>query len=326
MSKGIKYAYSSVANNKMKQKWRKLFKRIFIVLTILGLLFLHFYVPRLITEIRNPIVELVRGNSLYTTRPSFKNNQLKGKYLNFKTFDNVELSSYLTYSSLDTIKGTIILLHGIRSNKECFIDLSAKLSKLGFNSVALDSRAHGNSGGNYCTFGVKEKKDISELISVLANQENITTNIGIWGQSLGGAIGLQALGYDKRIKFGIIESTFSDFKTITNDYFNYHVGFNFKLLTNYLVNRAGKIADFDPKDAKPENYCKNIEQPILIVHGNKDKRINIQYAKDNFDKIPSNEKEFIEIENANHLNVWKIGGDKYFNRIIKFITKKTINN
>ena len=172
----------------------------------------------------------------------------------------------------------------------------------------------------------KEKKDICYLIIVIGKQESITENIGIWGQSLGGAIGLQAIGNDKRIKFGIIESTFSDFKTITNDYFSYHAGFNIRMLTNYLVYRAGKIAEFDPKDAKPIKYCENIEQPVLIIHGNKDKRINIQYAKNNFSKIPSSKKEFIEIENANHLNVWKTGGSKYFERVIKFIEENTVGN
>ncbi|MFT5055883.1 MAG: esterase/lipase [Pseudoalteromonas distincta] len=74
------------------------------------------------------------------------------------------------------------------------------------------------------------------------------------------------------------------------------------------------------------NIAKNIEQPILIIHGNKDKRINIQYAKSNFSKIPSSKKEFIEIENANHLNVWKIGGSKYFERVITFIEENTVGN
>lgn len=307
-----------------KNKRRKIVKQLFLVLMISGLLFLHFYVPRFITEINNPLVEIVKGNYLITTAPSFNNNQLKGKYLNFKSFDNVEFSSYLTYSSLNSTKGTIILLHGIRSNKECFIKLSSKLSKLGFNSISLDSRAHGSSGGTHCTFGVKEKKDVSELINVLAEQESITENIGVWGQSLGGAIGLQVMGNDKRIKFGVIESTFSDFKTITNDYFNYHLGFNINPLTNYLVDRAGKIANFDPEEATPNKYCEEIKQPIILVHGNEDKRINIKYAKDNFAKIPSKEKEFIEIKTANHLNVWEVGGDEYFERIIRFLEKNIL--
>lgn len=300
---------------------KKSIKRTFLILTILGVLFLHFYAPRFITEIKNPILKLIKENHS-TTNQKLENNNLNGKYINFKSFDNTELSSYLTYSSLDTVKGTIILLHGIRSNKESFVELSSKLSKLGFNSIAIDSRAHGNSSGTHCTFGVKEKNDVSKLIDVLMKQENITENIGVWGQSLGGAIGLQTMGEDKRVKFGIIESTFSDFTTITNDYFNFHLGFNIKPLTNYLVYRAGKIAGFDPKDACPKKYCKNIEQPILIIHGNKDKKVSIKYAKDNFAQIPSEEKRFINISNANHSNLWAIGGKEYFDRIIKFATKQ----
>lgn len=308
----------------MNKKKKRVFRKVFTLLLVLGGLFLHFYIPRFITEIRNPLLRIVKGN-YFNSSPKFVNNKSNGKFINFKSFDNVELSCYFTYSKLDTVKGTIILLHGIRSSKECFIGLSNKLSKLGFNTVALDSRAHGESGGVHCTFGVKEKKDISALINTLS-KEGIIGNIGIWGRSLGGAIGLQALATEKRIKFGIIESTFSDFKTITNDYFTYHTGFNSKILTSYLVYRAGKIAKFNPKDARPIKYCEKIEQPILIVHGDKDKRINIRYAKNNFSKIPSSKKEFIEIKNANHLNVWDVGGDKYFERIVKFIEENTIGN
>ncbi|WP_103867321.1 alpha/beta hydrolase [Aquimarina sp. I32.4] len=300
-------------------------KRAFILLVISGVLFLHFYIPRFITEIKNPLIETIKTKHIIAST-SFDTNKLKGKYIHFKSFDKTAFTSYLTYSNLDTVRGTIILLHGIRSNKESFVKLSKKLSLAGYNSIALDSRAHGQSGGTHCTFGVKEKKDISVLINLLNQQENITENIGIWGQSLGGAIALQSLGNDKRITFGVIESTFSDFKTITNDYFKYHVGFNIKPLTNYLIYRAGKIAGFDPDDARPITYCKKIEQPVLIVHGNKDKRINITYAKNNFANIPSTKKEFIEIKNANHLTVWKTGGDAYFNTTLEFIEESILRN
>jgi cephalosporin-C deacetylase-like acetyl esterase len=53
-------------------------------------------------------------------------------------------------------------------------------------------------------------------------------HFGVWGQSLGGAIGLQAIGFDKRIKFGIIESAFSSFKITVDDYFKLYAGFSMK--------------------------------------------------------------------------------------------------
>ncbi|WP_196889342.1 alpha/beta hydrolase [Aureivirga sp. CE67] len=302
-------------------KKRKLLKIAITLIAILAL-FIHFYVPRFITEIRNPLIEIVRGGNSKTISPKFEIENTNGKYLNFETFDGLKISSYITYSDHENPKGTVILLHGIRSKKEHFISLSQKLANQGYNSVAIDHRAHGESEGTHCTFGVKEKKDISKLLDVLEKEEKITENIGVWGQSLGGAIGLQAMGNDPRIKFGIIESTFTDFETIVHDYFQYHLGFKDELLTDYLVSRAGDIAEFDEEDAKPMKYCKNINQPILLIHGDEDKRINIKYGKENFSNIISSKKEFLKVDGANHLNVWKVGGEAYFEKVFSFLEYK----
>jgi pimeloyl-ACP methyl ester carboxylesterase len=300
----------------------KIIKRLLLVLIILGFILTHFFIPRLISEIRNPIVGLIKRNKNISHQlMTDQNLEIKSKTLSINSFDDVKLSARLTYSNLDSVKSTVILLHGIRSNKGYFIDLSNFLSKNGYNSVALDLRAHGESGGQFCTFGVNEKKDIQILVDYLYENENLN-HIGIWGQSLGGAIGLQAMGIDDRLEFGIIESAFSDFKTIVNDYFDLHAGFSFAPFSNYLVNRTGSIAEFNPNEAKPIEYCENIKQPILIVHGNDDKRINIKYGKDNFSKIQSTDKEFIEIDSANHTNVWKVGGKTYFDKVLLFLDKQ----
>ena len=203
---------------KPKQKKMKL-KSVIGIIFIIGILFLHFYLPRIITDIRNPIFSIF-SNYHSDKSPKFQDNDsIKGKHFDYQSFDGLKLSAHLTYSNLTTTKGTIILVHGIRSNKEHFIGISKTLSNKGYNAVAIDLRAHGQSEGTHCTFGVNEKEDISLLINVLEKQGGITKNIGIWGQSLGGAIALQSLASDKRIKFGIIESTFSDLHSITNDYF-----------------------------------------------------------------------------------------------------------
>ena len=303
------------------QKKRKIFRLSLISVVLIGLLFLHFYVPRFITEIKNPLIESFKSKQPLQTTESFKDSSLNGTALQITSFDGISLSCYISYSNTTITKGTVILLHGIRSRKEHFVALSERLANAGYNAVAVDLRAHGKSGGTHCTFGVKEKKDISKIIDYLITEEKIITPIGVWGQSLGGAIGLQAMGTDKRIAFGIIESTFTDFETITHDYFQFHLGFNWKPLTHYLVHRAGKITDFNPEEAKPIAFCEKITQPIVLVHGNKDQRISITYAKENYAAIPSLQKEFLEIDQANHLNVWKIGGDAYFEKVIGFMDR-----
>ncbi|MUU77606.1 alpha/beta hydrolase [Winogradskyella endarachnes] len=302
----------------------KILKRIIVIIVIFGVLITHFIIPRLITEIRNPVVNLINRNKVKTAKITLNDNKdIKRKDLIITSFDSINLSGRLSFSSLDSTKGTIILLHGIRSNKEAFLELSTFLAQNGFNSFALDSRAHGESEGQFCTFGVNEKQDVKNVIDYLINKEQLN-NIGIWGQSLGGAIGLQAMGFDKRIKFGIIESTFSDFRSIVHDYFQLNVGFSYKPFSNYLVNRAADIANFNVNDANPLLYCKKITQPIIVVHGTKDDRININYGKANFLNIKSKNKEFLEVENANHLNVWKTGGTAYFEKLLQFLNKNSV--
>ncbi len=101
--------------------------------------------------------------------PEFKNGVLPSDYglsyesFSIQTFDTLSLKCF--YIKADKPKGTIILLHGIGDCKEHFYAFSKRLSDIHFNSVLIDSRAHGQSEGEYCTFGFKEKKG-SMLISV----------------------------------------------------------------------------------------------------------------------------------------------------------------
>jgi len=267
-------------------------------------------------EIKNPLIVLLREEK---QRDHFDVSEKVGKKLFFKSFDGLKMAAHITYAVPGKVKGTIILLHGIRSKKESYVYLSKRLAKLGFNSVALDLRAHGQSEGTHCTFGVKEKKDIVSLIDYLNQSEKIKNNIGIWGRSLGGAVALQSMAIDKRLEFGIVESTFSNFRTITHDYFEIILGFRFELFSSYLASRAESIADF--KNATPINSAKDITQPILIIHGAEDEKVNISYGKANYENLKSTQKEFIAVEKAEHMNVWEVGGEPLFSQILEFIHK-----
>ncbi len=296
----------------------KKLKYFFTLVILVVVAFIHFYLPRIITEIKNPIVTLLKGNYYKQQKETYNIDSTIGKSIEFKTFDQVLLKGYHTYSKQEISKGVIILLHGIRSQKEHFILMSNRLSKRGYDVVAIDLRAHGESEGVHCTFGVKEKQDLKCLIDFL-EANNDFKSIGIWGQSLGGAIGLQALMYDSRINFGIIESTFSDLSSITNDYLTNKIGFEWRFFSDYLLNRAGAIAGFKPKLASPIDACKVIKQPVLMVHGSADRRIKIEYSMMNFGYLLNKDAQYIQMDGANHLNVWEIGGDNYLKEVFNFL-------
>lgn len=91
-------------------------------------------------------------------------------------------------------RGAVVYLHGIADNRGSAADAVRRMSHLGFDVAAFDSRAHGNSGGDACTFGYYEKRDLQRVIDTLP-----AGPVVVIGSSLGAAVALQAAAEDSRI-------------------------------------------------------------------------------------------------------------------------------
>ncbi len=244
---------------------------------------------------------------------------LKSTDINILVKDSITLKGYWVKSDAISPRSLILLVHGIGGCKEHFLNLSKELSKKGIESILMDSRAHGESEGLYCTYGSKEKEDITQIIDFIKTK-NDSISIGIWGNSMGGAIAIQALEHDNRIKFGIIESTFTSLNQIVYDYqksFTYGIGL--KPICNIALNQAGKIAGFNPNQVSPISSVKNIEQPVLIAHGDIDQNIKFDYGKSLFKNLKSTHKKFVPVKNGGHFNIGKIGGTEYAKILEDFI-------
>jgi len=237
--------------------------------------------------------------------------------------DSVQIKGYWIKNNFTPAKSLIIFIHGIGGCKEHFLGLAKHLSELGVESILLDSRAHGKSGGNFCTYGFKEKYDITKVIDYLKQKED-SIPIGIWGNSMGGAIAIQALEADKRINFGIIESTFTSLEQIVYDYQkSYAYGIGLRPLCNLVLSEAGKLAQFTPELVSPISSVKNIEQPIIIAHGEADEKIKFEYGKMLFENLKSTQKRFLPVKGGTHTNLSKKGGKEYSNVIKNFILEQS---
>ncbi len=296
----------------MKKRYKLLIALLFIVGSILYILPNH-VLPYTILQPQR--VQAI--NTLDTKNRPYKNVEVLTK-------DTLKLKGYFVKSSLDSTYASIILVHGIGGCKQHFTDLAITLSNKGYDSWLFDNRAHGESEGQFSTYGYKEKEDISAIIDKIKNN-NPMSKIGIWGNSLGGAIAIQAIEQDKRIEFGIIESTFTELNQIVYDYqkrFSYNIGL--KWICDLSLAKAETITDFKTSQVKPINSVKNITQPMLIAHGNKDENIKFEYGKALYKNLASRDKEFVEVENAGHYNMFSTGGENYKNKLFNFIKKQTI--
>ncbi len=79
----------------------------------------------------------------------------------------------------------MILLHGLHSRKERLLPLAAELNEAGFNILMFDFRAHGESGGEYTTFGLRELLDLLGALDYLLNRTDVSSErIGVLGFSM----------------------------------------------------------------------------------------------------------------------------------------------
>ena len=99
------------------------------------------------------------------------------------TKDNLKLEAW--YMQVPNSKGTVALFHGHGSKKSAVLTEAYAFQKMGYNTMLLDFRAHGNSGGNTCTIGYKEAEDVQLAYKYLRQQGE--KNIVLWGISLGAA-------------------------------------------------------------------------------------------------------------------------------------------
>ena len=295
--------------------FRKVLRRSLVTISILFiifLLFIHFVAPHLI--IYRPDRRSAEHHENNLPLPEMAKAMWVDGY-------HVQLSGTL-FSPTEPAKGIVIFVHGIGSKKESFYDTANAYAKLGYHAFTFDQRAHGESEGAYITYGYYEKKDLIAIVDYLEGLYP-DLDIGIWGSSLGGAVALQALAIEQRLKFGVISSTFADLGEVVHAYQRrYLKGISLGPFTDHTLQRAGRIASFPPEKIRPEVAARAITQPVLYIHGTTDRRISIEQGRRIFAQLASTDKTFVPVENAGHLDVFKVGGDRLSEQVVDWIAQR----
>ncbi len=236
------------------------------------------------------------------------------------TTDNTKLDGWLIKAAAP-VKGTIIYLHGVADCKIDGIRFAKLMHDNHFNVFLYDSRRHGKSGGEYCTYGFYEKHDVSRVIDYLSARKDIELGkIGLFGTSMGAAVAIQAAAIDKRIIAVVSESSFATLRTIFDDYQKRMIKLPFHYLRNLVIVHAELRAKFKAREVSPLEAVQTIRIPILIVYGTDDHLIKHQYSLMLFEKA-NQPKEIFPIHGAAHNNTWDIAGKKYGQKLLEFFGK-----
>ena len=185
----------------------------------------------------------------------------------------------------------MIYLHGVADNRGSGIGVVDRYTAKGFDVIAYDSRAHGRSAGEVCTYGVSERDDLRRVIDTVQHKP-----IVVIGHSLGAAVALQTAAVDDRIAAVVAAETFSDLRTVAIE----RAPFVFTAAT---IERAFALvestANFNVDAASPVRAAPLIHVPVFLVHGSDDEATPPAHSQRVYDALRG-PKQLVFVKGARH--------------------------
>ena len=199
-------------------------------------------------------------------------------------------------------RGTVMLLHGIRSNKERHLPAARDYAARGFRTIAVDSRGHGESSGRYLTYGVEESEDLRALADALARESLLAEPLVVVGSSYGAATAIQYAALDSRVDLTIALASFASLEEVVPAYVEWILGPLAVLVPDGVVvdvlAESARVAEFDPADACPRCAAARLTAPLRLVHSEDDERIPLAHARAIAAAAP--DAELVVLHGASH--------------------------
>lgn len=249
---------------------------------------------------------LYLGNIVYTemsTRHSRLNANNSGRLKQIleegkknRQWQDVSLGSHRGYRLQGTFipnaqpsEKTLIFLHGFTESRLIGLNYRYVYLNAGFNLLLVDSRAHGESGGDSVTWGVYEKHDLDQWVDWLRKRYP-TGLIGVHGISMGAATALLHAGLNeqsKRVSFYVADSAYSDFEVLLAEQIRKKLSLPWGVSANFLLPYANGIAYLNSRftfyQASPLRTVQNVTTPILFIHGEADKVVPYRMSQELFE-------------------------------------------
>ena len=204
--------------------------------------------------------------------------------------DAVELRAWRCRAS-GTPRGTVVYLHGVADARTSALGAIARYTARGFDVIAFDSRAHGQSSGDACTYGFYEKADLAHVIDHARPGPVVLV-----GVSLGAAVALQAAAEDARVSAVLAAETFSDLESIARDRAPWVIRAG---SFGRAMRAAERSARFVAADVSPVRAAARITVPVFLVHGDADVDTRPRHSRRVFDAL-SGPRELVLVPGAGH--------------------------
>jgi uncharacterized protein len=242
--------------------------------------------------------------------------------------DGIELHAWYSVPAHENGRA-VVLLHGIGDNRGGVAGYGREFLAHGYRVLLPDSRAHGESGGELATYGVRESDDIHRWVSWL--YDHGATCVNGLGESMGAALVLESLAVEPRFCAVIADSGFSTFRSVAYDREGYFIGLGRFGLERWFGRTIGFLPaevglqyakwryGVDLSRANPVDALKNSSTPVLLIHGDAD--INILPDHSHVLAGASSKAEFWLVPGAEHCGAAGKAPQQFWQRVLGFFER-----
>lgn len=215
----------------------------------------------------------------------------------------------------------ILVCHPYRSRAKHMGAMSSAFIEWGFNVLAIDARAHGNSGGTMIGMGWRERSDVLLWIEKLL-AEHPNAKIALYGVSMGGATVACVSGeiLPPQVKCIIEDCGFSSVINILK----IHQRRMFRLPPFPVLYVSSLIcrlrAGYFFGEACAYKQVAKCRLPMLFIHGLSDRFVPPDMLDDMFNAATC-EKEKLLVPNAQHGNSEAVAPELYRETVKRFLEK-----
>lgn len=219
----------------------------------------------------------------------------------------------------------VILLHGVGDNRLGMAGYARFLLGRGYAVLMPDSRAHGSSGGDVATYGLRESADIGKWIDWVEANQHPSCVFGL-GESMGAALLLQSLQTERRYCAVIAESPYASFREAAYDRVGQFFGLGpwvgrvalrpvVELSFAYVRVRYHANLEL----ANPEAAVAATPVPVLLIHGHEDKNIPERHCELIAERDPA--LVFWDVPGAGHTGAYQARPAEFETRVLKWFSK-----
>ena len=226
---------------------------------------------------------------------------------------------YANAETADTHRWAIVL-HGYRGNHTGVLNLAMPYYEAGYQVIAPDLRACGDSDGDYVGMGWLDREDILRWIDFIL-AEDPQAEIVVHGISMGAATTMMTAGEDtpENVKVFIEDCGYTSVWDVFSSELQLRFGLpEFPIL--YTASGVAKLrAGYTFGEASALRQVENCEKPMLFIHGTADDFIPYEMMDELYNAKPGDNKAELTADGAGHGEAMYALGDTYWDTVFDFI-------